>query len=101
MLITKVKRSYSRSINAKNYNVPESWIRVEAEYEATIESGDDPTKVSEMIYEQAKAEVVANINEITSKMKEVGQSLQQVASTGAPAPVAPGGTAVPAVPRSL
>lgn len=82
MLITKVTRTYSRSINSKNYGVPESWIKVEAVYEATIESGDDPVKVSEMLYGQAKAEVVANIEALTTKMKEAANRMSSVAANG-------------------
>jgi len=80
MLITKVKRSYSRSISAKSFNLPDSWIKIESEYEATVESGDDPVKVSEMLYDQAKSEVVTAVAEVTAKMKEAALNLQNTAS---------------------
>lgn len=69
MLVTKVSRSYSKSINTKNYGIPESWIKIEAVYEATCESGDDPTKVSEMMYNQAKQDVITNTVAVIDQIK--------------------------------
>lgn len=82
MQITKVTRSYSRSINARNYGMPESWIKVESTYEAEVETADNPLEVSKMLHEQAKKEVVADVNDIIEKMKAANQNLQNVASTG-------------------
>ena len=69
MLVTKVSRSYSKSINTKNYGIPESWIKIEAVYEATCESGDDPVKVSEMMYGQAKQDVITNTVAVIDQIK--------------------------------
>lgn len=102
MQITKVTRSYSRSINARNYGMPESWVKVEATYEAICESQDNPIEVSKMIFEQAQKEVVDNINAITTKMKEASQRLSNTAATGSSA--APANTTTPPSgtgPRSL
>ena len=91
MLVTKVSRSYSKSINTKNYGIPESWIKIEAVYEATCESGDDPVKVSEMMYGQAKADVI----------KDTTAVLAQISAALNPAPA---GTVVPpatTTPRQL
>lgn len=96
MLITKITRAYSKSINAKNYGVPESWVKVESIYEATIESGDDPVKVSEMLYEQAKSEVIANVAAITTKMKE-----QNMTMAGRSAQFNPPSNGLVPTPRSL
>lgn len=93
MLVTKVSRSYSKSINTKNYGIPESWIKIEAVYEATCESGDDPVKVSEMMYGQAKQDVITNTVAVIDQIKA---SLNPVVPT-APA----GSTAVTPAPRQL
>lgn len=99
MLITKVTRTYSRSINSRNYGAPESWVKVEATYEAVCETSDNPIEVSKMVYEQAKKDVVEACDEIIKKMKANNQNLQNTMSSGtggvAPAP----GTVT--APRSL
>lgn len=87
MLITEITRSYRRSINARNYGLPESHITIDSSYTATIESGDDPIKVSEMLYEQCKKEVVANVDAIVSKMKESASRMQNTAAVGPTGPV--------------
>lgn len=91
MLVTQVTRHYSRSVNTKNYGVPESWIKIEARYTATCESGDDPTKVSELLYEQAKNDVVSDMATIIAQIKDsLKQSVAPVPPTyNSPAPVAP------------
>lgn len=101
MLITKVTRSYSRSINARNYGAPESWVKVEATYEATCETSDNPLEVSKMVYEQCKKDVVDACNEITTKMKQANQNMRDgmnpaPLTPSSPATVVPGGA-----PRSL
>lgn len=68
MIISKVTRSYSRSLNTKNYGLPESWIKIEATYEAQCESGDDAVKVSELLVSQAQNDVVKGIQEIIEKI---------------------------------
>lgn len=90
MLVTKISRTYSRSINARNYGAPESWVKIEATYEAVIESGDDPAKVSTMLYEQCQKEVVEAIKNVTDKMKAANFALRdQMNGGGNPAPSAP------------
>jgi len=69
MIITKVSRSYSRSINTRQYGAPESWVKIESTYEATCESGDNPMEVSKMIYEQAQKEVVDGCKALAEKVK--------------------------------
>lgn len=76
MIITSTKRTYSRSINTKNFGLNESWIKIESTYEAQCESGDDAVKVSGLLYDQAKADVLANINQI----------IEQIEKSKAPAP---------------
>lgn len=94
MLVTKVSRSYSKSINTKNYGIPESWIKIEAVYEATCESGDDPIQVSKMMYEQAKTDVITNTTAILEQIK---------ASLNVTVPNTTGSTAAPVTttPRQL
>lgn len=88
MLITKITRSYSKSINAKNYGLPESWIRVEAEYEVEPETGDDPIHCSEVTFDAAKKDVMRDVNDIIEKMKQAAQQMRNVAS-GNSLPIAP------------
>lgn len=89
MIITEIKRSYKKSINALAYGLPESWVAAEAEYTAQIESNDDPIKCSEMLQEQAKKDVMTQMDTIISKMKEAATRMQQSAASG------------PTTPRSL
>lgn len=90
MIITNITRTYSKSINTKNYGIPESWIKIEAQYAAQVESSDDPVKVSEMLYDQARKDVIASTNNIIAQIE---------ASKVAPAaPTAPNTTAVPTTP---
>lgn len=92
MLITKVSRSYSRSLNTRNYGLPESWIKIEATYEAQCESGDDATKISGMLAEQAKTDVLTGINQIITQIQnnKTGTTVPPAAAPTAPvAPVAP------------
>lgn len=101
MLVKEISRTYSRSINARNYGAPESWVKIEATYVATIESGDDPAKVSAMLYEQAQKEVVGDIKNVTDKMKAANTALRNdMNPTGST--VAPSGTSTTGgAPRSL
>lgn len=69
MMVTKVSRTYQKSINTKNYGIPESWIKIEATYEAQCESQDDPVKVSEMMYEQAKNDVILNVQAVLGQIQ--------------------------------
>ena len=105
MIINKVTRSYSRSLNTKNYGIAESWIKIEATYEAECESGDDAVKVSEMLVTQAQNDVVAGIQAIIEKIK-ASQTPPVVTPPTNPAPTytAPSVTANPAplqTPRAL
>lgn len=70
MVIEKITRTYSRSINLKSYgSVAESWVKAEATYTGQCESNDDPIKVSEMLAEQAQKDVAAQINAVISKVQ--------------------------------
>lgn len=82
MQISKITRSYSRSVNTGHYGVAESWIRIESTYEATVESSDNPFQVSEMLYEQARKEVVQGVKDLTDKLKEKNGAISHVAATG-------------------
>lgn len=88
MNIKKVTRSYSKSINTRTYGAPESWVKIECIYEAEIESTDDPTKISAMIFEQAKKEVIDDTNAIVAKIRE-SITPNPVFVPAAPAPVPP------------
>lgn len=68
MIVKKVTRSYSRSLNTKNYGLPESWIKIESTFEAECESGDDAVKVSALLAEQAQNDVIQGIQTIIDKI---------------------------------
>lgn len=107
MLITKVIRSYSKSINARNYGAPEAWVKIEATYEAQCESSDNPMEVSKMLYDQCKKEVIEGCNEVITKMKEANAAMKNGianavgGSTAAPLTPSPAGSSVTGGPRSL
>lgn len=92
MIIKEVTRTYSRSINTKSYGGTESWVKVEATYTGTCESGDDPLKVSEMLIEQAQKDVTVKIAQVIEKVKAAHPST--VPATMAPA----SGSTVPLTP---
>lgn len=94
MIVTKVSRTYQKSINTKNYGIPESWIKIEATMEAQIESGDDPSQVSKMLYEEVKKQV---IGDTVAVIEQINASLRPAAPSTATAPAAVPGTA----PRAL
>lgn len=103
MIITTVTRTYQKSINTKNYGVPESWIKIEATYTAQMESGDDPILVSKMMYDQAKSDVINNTNEIVKQITDsraAATTTPPPASTGTPL-VPTGGTTGGQTPRQL
>lgn len=84
MIITKITRTYSRTINTKNYGAAESWPKIESTYEAVIESGDDPIKVSSQLAEQAQKDVADAVGVIINKIKGAVQPAGYVAP-GTPA----------------
>lgn len=99
MIISKVTRSYSRSLNTKNYGLPESWIKIEATYEAECESGDDAVKVSELLVNQAQNDVVKGIQEIIEKIN--ASKAPAPVTPVAPAPVAPVAPVAPLTPPTV
>lgn len=84
MIIKKVSRTYSRSINTRNIsaNAPESWVRIEASMEAEVESSDDAKMVSEKIAEMCAAEVSTGITALSARVREAFE--KPVATTVAP-----------------
>lgn len=70
MFINKITRTYSKSINLREYGGPESWVKVESSYEAMVESVDDEQKVSDLLFERSKNDVVNACNEIANKVRE-------------------------------
>lgn len=101
MLVTKISRSYSKSINTKNYGIAESWIKTEAVYEAQVETTDDPTKVSKMLYEQAKDDVINATVEIIEKIKSSLSPKTTVPGNGTTGAAAAPASTVPGGPRML
>ena len=78
MQIKTVTRSYSKSINTKNYGVPESWVKVEAIYTAEVETQDDPINVSVILHDAAKNDVISSVNDIIGAIKAAKNPVQQV-----------------------
>lgn len=105
MIIKKVVRSYSRSINLKSYgSSAESWVKCEATYEAECESGDDPIKVSELLAQQAQQDVAAQVSVVIEKVKAANVRTVPATMTPAAAPAAaPATVTAPPVeqPRAL
>lgn len=97
MVIEKITRTYSRSINLKSYgSTAESWVKCEATYQAQCESQDDPIKCSEMLAVQAQQDVAAQINDIITKVKAANPNTVPLNQAN------PGATTVaPAAPRPL
>ena len=99
MVIEKITRTYSRSINLKSFgSKAESWVKCEATYEAQCESGDDPLKCSEMLAEQVQKDVAGQISTVIQKVQSANPSTvpaTQVNPAGAPA------VATTAAPRAL
>ena len=90
MVIAKVTRTYSRSINLKSYgSATESWVKSEAVYEAQCESGDDPIQVSKMLAEQAQKDVADQVSAIIKKVQEANPRTVPPGQTTAPATVTP------------
>lgn len=94
MIVKTISRTYSRSINTRTYGAPESWIKIESTFTADIESGDDPVKVSQMIYEQAMKEVVADMGAIITKIRD-GQAKDSTPLSPAPNVAVPAGIGAP------
>lgn len=96
MFITKITRTYSKSINLKEYGGPESWVKVESTYEAQCESTDDEKMVSDNLHERARQDVIAGCNAIVEKVREKANGMKSPT-----APVAPTNQASSVTPRSL
>ncbi len=69
MQITKITRSYNRSVNINSLRTPDptklkpedSWVKFTCTYEAEVESTDDAKKVSEHLITLAKEDVAQDI----------------------------------------
>lgn len=92
MIVTKVSRTYHKSINTKNYGIAESWIKIEATMEAQIESGDDPSQVSKILYEEVKKQVIGDTVAVIDQIK---------ASLNPPLTPTSAALTTPAAPRAL
>lgn len=104
MIVTKVTRKYTRSVNAKSYGLPDSLVSITAEYEGQVESGDDPVKLSNELHTAAQNDVIGAMDAVIEKMKVAAGSLRAVASGSAPsqpANAAPSAGAPVGSPRSL
>ena len=74
-----------------NYGAPESWVRCEAEFEAEVESNDDPIEVSKSLHDVAKKMVIDDINVIVANIRNAaaGRATGAKPAAPAPAPAAP------------
>lgn len=87
MIIATIKRTYSKSINSKNYGLPESWVKVESTWEVQIESSDDPVAVSEQVAAQVQKEVIDQCQVIITKMTEGAAAMRNMAAGPGAAPI--------------
>lgn len=85
MIITKIARTYSRSVNTKSFhqNAPESWVKVVADYEAQVESTDNAAEVSSKLYDLARSDVTAGIKILAD---QINQAFNRPAAPATPPP---------------
>jgi hypothetical protein len=84
MIITQIKRSYSKTINTQSFGArEESWVKIESELSAYLESNDDPKNVSDMLYNMAREDVLREQKDIITKIKN---PLQPIMETRADSP---------------
>ena len=70
MKITKITRTYSASINLRNYSLAEAWIKSEASAEAEVYDGEDFTVAGKALDMQLKKEVTEVLTEeVKSRQK--------------------------------
>ena len=70
MIITHIKRLYSKTINTQSFgSKEESWVKIESEFGADLESNDDPKTVSDMLYNMAREDVMREQKDIIFKIK--------------------------------
>ena len=72
MVIKTITRSYSKSINTKDYGLTDSWLKVESSMSAEItdEDQDHIKECSNNLHAMVKADVTSSVKEITARMKE-------------------------------
>lgn len=72
MVIKTITRSYSKSINTKDYGLTDSWLKVESTMSAEItdEDQDHIKECSNDLHSMVKADVTSSVKEITARMKE-------------------------------
>lgn len=76
MKITKITRSYNRSVNTVSLMKPDptktkpldSWAKFEAIYEADIESTDNLSEVSNQLHALAMSDVGASLKQLKEKI---------------------------------
>ncbi len=70
MIITQIKRSYSKTINTQSFGAKEeSWVKIESELCADLESNDDPKNVSDILYSMAREDVLQEQKNIILRIK--------------------------------
>ncbi len=91
MIITKIARTYSRSVNTKSFhpNAPESWVKVVADYEAQVESTDNAAEVSSKLYDLARSDVTAGIKILADQINQAFNKQPAAAGVAPAQPVQP------------
>lgn len=84
MRILKITRGYSKSINIANYGGPESWVRVENQMEAEIETQDEVIEVAKMLGATVKQLVIEDINSIVDTVRANARPAQPAYTPAAP-----------------
>lgn len=65
MVITTIKRSYSKTINTRNYgDQKENWIKLEMEAEAIVERNENEFDVSSHLFLFVKNEIIKECQKI-------------------------------------
>lgn len=72
MVIKSIRRSYSKTINTKDYGLPDSWLKVESEMSAEVTEEENKTiaSFSAALHQLCVADVVSSVNQIIVEMKK-------------------------------
>jgi len=80
MIITTIRRSYSKTINTRNYGDPkENWIKIEADATAELERNDNELNASENLFLFVKDQVISQMQTIISHIQSPSSASQLTA----------------------
>lgn len=72
MVVKSITRSYSKSINTKDYGLTDSWLKVESSMTAEITEAEQENikSLSNQLQLMTKEDVTSTVKDITARMKE-------------------------------